>query len=115
MYLSAKEAKVPEKKDATSQVIVKVQKMPDNLAAIAVQTVVDGLEKFNDLHASADYVKTNFEKDNFIDEETNEKISTKGVWHCILGRKFGSFVTFAEGNYIFFYIGQLSCLLWKSS
>mmetsp|Transcript_22234 Transcript_22234/g.31052 ORF Transcript_22234/g.31052 Transcript_22234/m.31052 type:complete len:119 (+) Transcript_22234:94-450(+) len=109
------EKKQSEGKKDSGLVVIKVQKMPETLAQIAVKTVAEGIEKFNDLHESCDYVKSKFESDSFVDEETGEKISTKGVWHCVLGRKFGSFVTYAEGNFIQFYIGQLCCLIWKSS
>jgi dynein light chain LC8-type len=115
MEAKKQEAKKTEKKKKEDgMVVVKVKKMPDNMANLATQLTLEGLEKFDDLHKSADYVKSEFEADKFVDEETGEKISTKGVWHCVIGRKFGSYVTFAEGNYIMFYVGQLCVLLFKS-
>lgn len=104
---------IPARK-STDVVVKKICVMPENLYEIAVAKVAEGLDKFNDLHQAADFVKTQFEADNFEDKK-GERISTKGVWHCVIGRKFGSFVTFAEGNFVHFYIGQLCCLVWKSS
>lgn len=36
------------------------------------------------------------------------------VWHCFVGRKFGSFVTHEDGHYIYFYVGQTAFLLFKT-
>ena len=37
-----------------------------------------------------------------------------GVWHCIVGRNFGGFVTHEQKKYIYFYIGQKGFLLWST-
>ncbi len=37
-----------------------------------------------------------------------------GLWHCIVGKNFGSFVTHETKAYIYFYVGQMGVLLWKS-
>ncbi len=37
-----------------------------------------------------------------------------GTWHVIVGRSFGAFVTHETKNYIYFYIGQLAILSYKS-
>lgn len=36
------------------------------------------------------------------------------VWQCFVGRKFGSAVTFESKHYIYFYIGQMAFLLFKT-
>jgi len=38
----------------------------------------------------------------------------KGVWHCIIGRNFGSFVTHEAHHHIYFYSGQTAVLLFKT-
>ena len=38
----------------------------------------------------------------------------KGIWHCIVGKNFGSYVTHETKAYIYFYVGQMAVLLWKS-
>ena len=38
----------------------------------------------------------------------------KGVWHYIIGRNFGGFVTHETGKYIYFYVGQRGFLLWST-
>lgn len=37
-----------------------------------------------------------------------------GIWHCFVGRKFGSCVTHQDNNYIYFYIGQTAFLVFKT-
>ena len=48
----------------------------------------------------ASYVKNEFEN------------HYKTVWHCIVGRNFGAYVTHEVDRYIYFYIGQSGFLLW---
>jgi len=38
-----------------------------------------------------------------------------GVWHCIVGRNFGSYVTNEAKHYIYFYQGQIAVLLFKTN
>ena len=36
------------------------------------------------------------------------------TWHCIVGRNFGSYVTHETRHFIYFYLGQVAILLFKS-
>ncbi|KAJ2815767.1 Dynein light chain 1, cytoplasmic [Coemansia furcata] len=36
------------------------------------------------------------------------------TWHVIVGRNFGSFVTHEVGQFIYFYVGYMAVLLFKS-
>jgi dynein light chain LC8-type len=36
------------------------------------------------------------------------------TWHCVVGRSFGADVVHENTNFIYFYVGQLSVLLWKT-
>lgn len=38
----------------------------------------------------------------------------KGTWNCVVGRNFGSFVTYETRNYIYLYVGQTAILLFKT-
>ena len=49
---------------------------------------------------------------SFIKREVEKKY--KGLWHCIVGRNFGSFVTHETKAYVYFYYGQVAILLWKT-
>lgn len=35
-------------------------------------------------------------------------------WQCIVGRNFGADVSYESKHFIFFYVGQISVLLWKT-
>ncbi|KAF8417256.1 hypothetical protein EV426DRAFT_540546, partial [Tirmania nivea] len=37
------------------------------------------------------------------------------TWHCIVGRNFGSFVTHETKHFIYFYVGNLAVLLFKTA
>ena len=50
----------------------------------------------------ASYMKMSFEK------------KYKSVWHCIVGRNFGAYVTHEVGRYVYFYIGQKGFLIWST-
>lgn len=41
-------------------------------------------------------------------------LSNAHRWHCIVGRNFGSYVTHETKNFIYFYLGQVAILLFKS-
>ncbi|XP_006866517.1 PREDICTED: dynein light chain 1, cytoplasmic-like [Chrysochloris asiatica] len=47
-----------------------------------------------------------------IKEEFDEKC--KPTWHCVVGRNFSSYVTRETKHFIYFYLGQVAILLFKS-
>ena len=60
------------------------------------------LEKFNIEKDIAAYIKKEFDK------------KYNPTWHCIVGRNFGSYVTHETKHFIYFYLGQVAILLFKS-
>ena len=48
----------------------------------------------------------------FIKKEFDKKYNP--TWHCIVGRNFGSYVTHEPKHFIYFYLGQVAILLFKS-
>ena len=58
--------------------------------------------------------KFNIEKDiaAFIKKEFDKKYNP--TWHCIVGRNFGSYVTHETKHFVYFYMGQVAVLLFKS-
>ena len=48
----------------------------------------------------------------FIKKEFDKKYNP--TWHCIVGRNFGSYVTHETKHFIYFYLGQVAILLFKS-
>nr|7K58_H Chain H, Dynein light chain [Tetrahymena thermophila]7K5B_H Chain H, Dynein light chain [Tetrahymena thermophila] len=59
-----------------------------------------------------DYCNTDKEIATFIKDDFRSRYH--GTWHCIVGRNFGSFVTFERSYYIYLYVGQLAILLFKT-
>ncbi|KEG12391.1 dynein light chain [Trypanosoma grayi] len=49
---------------------------------------------------------------SFVKREFQRKY--KGVWHCVVGKNFGSYVTHETKGYIYITWGQMSVLLWKT-
>lgn len=64
--------------------------------------------------ATAALTKHNVEKDvaAYIKKEFDRKFSP--TWHCIVGRNFGSYVTHETKHFVYFYLGQVAVLLFKS-
>ena len=58
--------------------------------------------------------KFSIEKDvaAYIKKEFDKKYNP--TWHCIVGRNFGSYVTHETKHFIYFYLGQVAVLLFKS-
>lgn len=69
--------------------------MTDQLKNEVLKKAQEGLDLFNTELQIAKYLRSHFEK-SFLNS----------VWHCFVGRKFGSYVTHEQGYYIYFYIGQ---------
>ncbi|KAL7271908.1 Dynein light chain [Rhizina undulata] len=57
----------------------------------------------------------NVEKDiaQNIKKEFDQKYGN--TWHCIVGRNFGSFVTHETKHFLYFYVGNLAVLLYKTA
>ena len=60
------------------------------------------------------FFRYNIEKDiaAYIKKEFDKKYNP--TWHCIVGRNFGSYVTHETKHFIYFYLGQVAILLFKS-
>ena len=58
--------------------------------------------------------KSNIESDiaAYIKKEFDQKYDP--TWHCIVGRNFGSYVTREANHFIYFYLGHVAILLFKS-
>ena len=48
----------------------------------------------------------------YIKKEFDKKYGP--TWHCVVGRNFGSYVTHETKNFVYFYLGQVAVLLFKS-
>jgi len=81
--------------------VIKNADMPEDMQQQAIECATEALNKFNIERDIAAYIKKEFDKIN-------------PTWHCVVGRSFGSYVTHETKNFIYFYLGQIAVLLFKS-
>ena len=82
--------------------VIKNADMSEDMQQDAIDCATQALEKFNIEKDIAAYIKKEFDKKH------------GPTWHCIVGRNFGSYVTHETKHFIYFYIGQIAILLFKS-
>ncbi|GIQ88973.1 dynein light chain, type 1/2 [Kipferlia bialata] len=81
---------------------IKNADMPDDMQQDAVDCSIQALERFNIEKDIAAFIKKEFDKKH------------SPTWHCIVGKNFGSYITHETKRFIYFYVGQLAILLFKS-
>jgi dynein light chain LC8-type len=81
---------------------IKQSNMTPHMEQFATEQAAGALSLLFHEQEVAQFVKNSFEK------------TYNPNWHCIVGRKFGAFVTHEVGNYIYFYIGQKGFLIWST-
>ena len=82
--------------------VIKLTDMTEDMQREVIATAENVLENYNNGKDIARHIKM-----HFIDRYP-------GFWHCVVGRNFGAFVTHEAKHYIYFYIGQMAFLLYKS-
>lgn len=85
-----------------AEVIKSVDTMSKDLEADAIKKAKEALRNHQTEKEMASYIKKEFDRHH------------GNPWHVFVGRNFGSFVTHETDNYIYFYIGQMGFLLFKS-
>ena len=91
-----------ENKMAERKSVIKSADMPDEMQQDAVDFASQALEKYNIEKDIAAFVKKEFDR------------KYNPIWHCIVGRNFGSYVTHEAKHFIYFFLGQVAILLFKS-
>ncbi|KIX07370.1 dynein light chain, cytoplasmic [Rhinocladiella mackenziei CBS 650.93] len=92
---------MPEKK-AKLEPQIKSVDMSEDMQQEAIEVAQEAMEKFSVEKDIAQHIKREFD-------------SKKGAtWHCIVGRNFGSFVTHETKHFIYFYLGHVAILLFKT-
>jgi len=76
--------------------------MSDEMQQEVVEVAQQALTSFRQEKDVAAYIKKEFDKRH------------QPTWHCIVGRNFGSYVTHETKHFIYFYLGQVAILLFKS-
>lgn len=82
--------------------VIKNVDMSDEMQDEALNVSIQALDKYNIEKDIAAYIKKEFDK------------KYNPTWHCIVGRNFGSYVTHETRHFIYFYLGQVAILLFKS-
>ncbi|XP_022089581.1 dynein light chain LC6, flagellar outer arm-like isoform X1 [Acanthaster planci] len=82
--------------------VVKNADMAEDVQQDAIECATQAMEKFNVEKDIAAYIKKEFDR------------KYNPTWHCIVGRNFGSYVTHETKHFIYFYLGQVAVLLFKS-
>ncbi|KAL1511850.1 hypothetical protein AB1Y20_005135 [Prymnesium parvum] len=87
---------------ADRKAVIKNADMSEDMQQDAIDCATQALEKYNIEKDIAAFVKKEFDK------------KYNPTWHCIVGRNFGSYVTHETKHFIYFYLGQVAILLFKS-
>ena len=82
--------------------VIKNADMSEEMQQDAIDVANQALDRHNIERDIACYIKKEFDK------------KYNPTWHAVVGRSFGSYVTHESKNFIYFYIGQLAVLLFKS-
>ncbi|RPA97501.1 hypothetical protein L873DRAFT_1809538 [Choiromyces venosus 120613-1] len=96
-------ATIPSNNTTEPKTVVKSVDMTEEMSAIAIDVAKKAMNSNTVEKDIAQYIKKEFD--------------TKygNTWHCIVGRNFGSFVTHETKNFIYFYVGHLAVLLFKTA
>ena len=84
------------------KVVVKNADMNEEMQKNAMDVANQALDRHNIERDISAYIKKEFDK------------KYNPTWHCVVGRSFGSYVTHESKHFIYFYVGQLAILLFKS-
>lgn len=85
-----------------AQATIKIVDMPKDMENFAIICAQEGIEKYNTEKDIASHIKKEFDR------------KFTPTWHCFVGRNFGSFVTHETHHYIYFYLGQIGVMVFKS-
>eukprot|EP00957_Ditylum_brightwellii_P089053 6781583-Ditylum_brightwellii.AAC.1 len=75
-----------------------------------------------DMQETAINVAQDAIRNNYTDQEIAaairmqfQKLYPPSVWHCFVGRDFGTYVSHESTKYIYFYIGQIGVCLFATA
>ncbi|XP_795424.1 dynein light chain 2, cytoplasmic [Strongylocentrotus purpuratus] len=98
--LSSSTSSSKSKKD--KEPIIKNVDMTEDMQERALDLGMEAYEKFNTEKDRGAYIKKAFD----VEFDT--------TWHVVVGKHFASFVTHESKCFIYFYIGPMAFLIWKS-
>lgn len=86
----------------SKKVVVKATDIPEHMQQEAISVATAAIEKHKILRDVAAFIKTEFDR------------KFGPTWHCVVGRSFGSYVTYETKRFTYFYVGQIAVLLFKA-
>lgn len=81
---------------------IKYADIPDDMQNDAVEVATKAIEAHVMEKDIALQIKREFDKKH------------NPTWQCVVGRNFGALVVHEAKHFIYFYLGQLAILLWKT-
>ncbi|KAJ1650699.1 Dynein light chain 1, cytoplasmic [Dispira parvispora] len=84
------------------KVVIKSVDMGEEMQSEAIEVTTQAVKQSVQEKDMAAHIKREFDK------------KYQPTWHCIVGKSFGSYVTHETKHFIYFYIGNLAVLLFKS-
>uniref|UniRef100_A0A060T294 Dynein light chain n=1 Tax=Blastobotrys adeninivorans TaxID=409370 RepID=A0A060T294_BLAAD len=92
-----------EKDGGNLETTIKSVDMEQSMQEAVVELALQAVEKFT------------LEKDiaAMIKKDLDQRFGV--TWHCIVGQNFGSFVTHETKHFIYFYVGNLAILAYKTA
>jgi len=82
--------------------VVKTCDMPDTMLQAALGEAEYAFGTYNTEKEVAQSVRNAFVK------------KYNGVWHCFVGRNFGAYYIHEANHHVYFYMGQMAVLLFKT-
>ncbi|XP_074410665.1 dynein light chain 1, cytoplasmic [Zonotrichia albicollis] len=98
----SRDSAIPQSIMSDRKAVIKNADMSEEMQQDSVECATQALEKYNIEKDIAAHIKKEFDK------------KYNPTWHCIVGRNFGSYVTHETKHFIYFYLGQVAILLFKS-
>ncbi|CAH8554884.1 unnamed protein product [Heterobilharzia americana] len=87
---------------AFEKAVIKDADMDVRMQEEAISVAVTGMERHEVDKDVASHLKQYF------------NIHYGRTWHCIVGKQFGSDISYEEGSFLYFFLGDRSLLLFKS-
>ena len=89
---------------SAARTVIKSSVMPTEMQDTAIQVAQDAIKEHNTEEHIASAIKASFV----------EKYPSS-VWHCMVGRNFGCFVTHEASKFTYFYVGQMGICLFSTA
>ncbi|KAF8556475.1 outer dynein arm light chain 8 [Imleria badia] len=92
----------PRENGGGPKATIKNVDMAEEMQQESIDIAAAALEKYTIEKDIAAQIKKEFDKRH------------GATWHVVVGKNFGSYVTHETKHFIYFYVGSLAILIWKS-